>query len=271
MRVLAHISDLHFGRTDPAVVAGLVDDLIQTAPHLVVVSGDLTQRARAAQFMEARAFLDALGLPALVVPGNHDITPLHRPVRRFMRPFEAYQKFITADLAPMFLDEEVAVVGVNTALPHRISEGHISSRQLRQLSDQFSAVHPTRFKVVVTHHPFIPHPKGGYSPLVGRAGRALATLEACGVDLLLAGHLHHGFTGDVIAHHTSISRSILVVQASTSTSTRLRSDPNAYNHLTLGERGLELSVRAWDGRRFHEIRREIWCRDGGSWAALPRA
>src|SRR6187397_3032956 len=125
MRRVAHISDLHFGRTNPTVVAALILKLRDLAPDVVVVSGDLTQRARARQFQEARHFLDALDRPTIVVPGNHDV-PLENLFDRFFRPFAKYRKYITEDLSPTFHDEELAVVGINTARSFTRASGRIN-------------------------------------------------------------------------------------------------------------------------------------------------
>src|SRR6187200_548492 len=97
MRRIVHLSDVHFGRTDPKVVAAVVDLVRRVDPHLVAISGDLTQRARGWQFREARAFLDALPCPQLVVPGNHDV-PLYDVARRFLDPLGNYMRYITKNL-----------------------------------------------------------------------------------------------------------------------------------------------------------------------------
>jgi len=55
MRTLVHISDLHFGRVDNALLAPLRELIGDMRPDAVVVSGDLTQRARSAQFRQATA------------------------------------------------------------------------------------------------------------------------------------------------------------------------------------------------------------------------
>lgn len=57
MRTVAHISDLHFGRVDEGLLDPLRRALEGVAPDLLVISGDLTQRARAKQFEAARAYL----------------------------------------------------------------------------------------------------------------------------------------------------------------------------------------------------------------------
>src|SRR4051812_13445385 len=101
MRRIAHISDLHFGTEVPRVAEGLLEDLSRQLPHLVVVSGDLTQRARPSQFIAAKAYLDRIAPPKLIVPGNHDV-PLYNVLDRFMRPLTNYHRYITADLHPFF-------------------------------------------------------------------------------------------------------------------------------------------------------------------------
>src|SRR3954447_26019387 len=106
MRTIAHLSDLHFGRTDPDVVRGAIDAVRRLQPDLTVISGDLTQRARSHQFRAARAFLDRLPKPQIVVPGNHDI-PLWNVFARSFSPLRKYRRIITGDLAPFFADDEI--------------------------------------------------------------------------------------------------------------------------------------------------------------------
>ena len=114
MRKIVHLSDLHFGRTDASVVGPLIVAVRELQPTLVVVSGDLTQRARSHEFEEARLFLDQLPKPQVVVPGNHDV-PLWDVLSRFMRPLEKYRRHISKDVEPVHEDEEMVVAGVNTA------------------------------------------------------------------------------------------------------------------------------------------------------------
>ena len=52
MRTVVHLSDLHFGKVDQDLLAPLVKTVNALAPEVVVVSGDLTQRARTAQFAQ---------------------------------------------------------------------------------------------------------------------------------------------------------------------------------------------------------------------------
>ena len=109
MRTLVHLSDLHFGRVDAELLDPLVAAVAAATPALVVVSGDLTQRAREREFEEARDFLDRLPAPRLVVPGNHDV-PLYRVWERFLSPLGKYRRIIEPDLEPSFVDGEISVM-----------------------------------------------------------------------------------------------------------------------------------------------------------------
>jgi 3',5'-cyclic AMP phosphodiesterase CpdA len=261
---IAQISDLHFGAERPAVVAGLLRDLEALAPDLVVVSGDLTQRARRSQFIAARAFLDRISCPRLVVPGNHDI-PLFDVVNRLLRPLVRFRRYIHEDVDPFLLADGVAVMGLNTARSNTWKDGRISAAQIENLQTRFSSAPPGILKVLVTHHPFLPPPLDPSPPIVGRAMEALRAAEACGVDLVLAGHLHHGYTGDVRTHHTGIRRAVLVAQAGTATSHRVRHEPNSYNVILAEPQRLRFSLRVWDGERFVETRTAGYVKAGPDW------
>jgi 3',5'-cyclic AMP phosphodiesterase CpdA len=153
MRIVIHLSDLHFGRADPVIVHPLLDFIRATKPDLVAVSGDLTQRAHTEQFLEARNFLDAIPFPKIVVPGNHDV-PLYNVFARLFRMLDKFRRFISEDLEPFYVDNEIAVSGVNTARALTGKNGRINRQQLERLRARFATVLPTHVKIVVTHHPF---------------------------------------------------------------------------------------------------------------------
>jgi 3',5'-cyclic AMP phosphodiesterase CpdA len=266
VRTIAHISDLHFGREDPVVAEGLVADLQRLRPDLVVNSGDFTQRARWRQFRAAAAFQQRLPQPQINIPGNHDI-PLFDVARRFLRPLARYQRYITPEMFPRYADDELLVLGLNTARSLTWKSGRISTEQIREMERVLADFPDSIFKVVVSHHPFIPPPGEDAAgvDLVGRAARALEVIERCGVDLLLAGHLHHGYTGDVRTFYPSTRRSIIVVQAGTAISRRMRHEPNGYNLIRLDRERIEVTVRRWDGAVFAEVSRIVFVLEDGRW------
>lgn len=271
MKTLAHISDLHFGRIDVQVVEGLLADLIIHTPDLVVISGDLVQRAKARYFAEARAFLERLPFPYLVVPGNHDI-PVYNVLHRFLDPYRNYKRYISRDFSPLHVDAEIAVLGLNTARSVILdfSHGRINKAQIQRVCEVFKELPDTVFKVLFTHHPFLPPPGAPETRLVDRHKLALPALEDAGVDLLLAGHLHKAYSGDLATFHTQVARSILVAQASTATSTRTRDEANAYNLIRIDAPNLSLEVRAWGGAGFIHAAASTYTKNGPRWVLLER-
>ena len=129
MRTIAHISDLHFGRVDCATLPALTAAITKAKPDVVAVSGDLTQRARSREFAAARRFLDTLPTPQIIVPGNHDI-PLYNVFKRWLSPLRNYRRYISDDLAPFYADEEIAILGINTARSLTFKNGRINADQV---------------------------------------------------------------------------------------------------------------------------------------------
>lgn len=248
MRTIAHLSDLHFGRVDQSLIEPLISAVTEARPDLVAVSGDLTQRARSHQFREARAFLDRLPEPQIVVPGNHDV-PLHNIFTRFLQPLEKYRRLISDDLQPFFADDEIAVVGINTARSLTIKGGRINETQIAGVKEKLCSFRDEVVKVVVTHHPF-DLPEGyGARDLVGRADLAMTTLAECGADLFLAGHLHITHTGHTAERYKIRGHSALVVQAGTASSTRGRGEANSFNLVRLNHPEISVERIVWQPER----------------------
>jgi len=249
MRIVAHLSDLHFGTEIPVVVEALVRDLDghnAPLPSLVAISGDLTQRARTKEFKACRAFLDRLRVPFVVVPGNHDL-PLYNVMTRFTDPLARYRRWIDRSEMPTFADGELAVVGLNTPRAFKAKGGLVTRAQIERGSSYF-AERSEPWRVLVAHHPFMLPVDAPQDDLIEGAAIALPLLERCAVDVILTGHLHvassssPGFRNE---HHTIVS-----VHAGTCISSRLRGEPNGYNRLVLEDNELTILHRVWNGAGF---------------------
>lgn len=270
MKTIAHISDLHFGTVEANLANGLGKDLLEISPDLLIVSGDLTQRARTSQFIAAKSFLEKFPFPKLVVPGNHDV-PLFDVFRRFLSPLTRYKKYISQDLNPFYTaNRELAVYGINTARSLTWKEGRISVEQIKEMERKICPLPDMMFKIVVTHHPFIPPSEDTGIKLVGRSAKALVILDKCDVDLLLAGHLHQGYSGDVRRYYPNTNSSIVVVQASTAISSRLREQPNGYNFLTVEPGKIFIQVREWNGKKFTKALESAYEKEDKEWRRLER-
>lgn len=262
MRTIAHISDLHFGRVDDRVVEALVDDLNAFSPDLVIISGDFTQRAKKREFCDAKSFVGRLEAPWFAVPGNHDIS-FHHLFQRFFDPWRRYRRYIHPVVEPVFEDDEIFVIGINTArrvaLEFDWSHGRISEDQIARTARQLAKVPDHKFKIVVGHHPFLPPPYAPDTRVVGRADEAMRMFEDHGVRLALAGHLHRGYLRVVEPAAVDPRRSeprpdgdapLVVVQTASATSTRLREEPNAYQRIRIDAGKPMIRARVWNGETF---------------------
>ena len=269
MRTLVHLSDLHFGRVEHALLLPLVEAVSALSPDLVVVSGDLTQRARTAEFLHAKEFLARLPVPQIVVPGNHDV-PLYNVVDRLLKPLEKFRRHIEPNLSPSYIDSEMAVQGVNTARSLVVKNGRINDAQIQSLRNTLCDLDEEVVKVVVTHHPFdVPsHIPAGER--VGRADMAMNAFAQCGVDVLLAGHLHTSRSGNTGDRYALSGYSALVVSAGTATSTRGRGEANSFNVLRLEKRRIEVQRFEWvhDDQRFAPAARQLFERELAGWRSI---
>jgi 3',5'-cyclic AMP phosphodiesterase CpdA len=245
MTTLAHISDLHFGRiAHPGIVESLVEEVNDDSVDLVVLSGDLTQRARHAEFEAARAMLDRLHPEVLVVPGNHDVYPWWKPIRRLTRPLERYESYITEDRAPTYRADGVAVLGINSAYGRTIKSGRLTDGDLACIEEELGTVNGA-FKVLVLHHHLTQIRALWKHDIVQRAQDALEVAAEAGVDLILCGHLH---VSHIEAVDVAPGRRIVVASAGTATSNRgRRSDraTNLYNRITVAPDAFTVEERRY--------------------------
>jgi len=226
-------------------------------PDLVVVSGDLTQRARPAQFRQARRFLQGLGLPYLAVPGNHDV-PMYRVWERLLDRYGAYRRHFSPDPEPSFRDEELEVVGFNTAFNLTIEDGRFTRRQLAAVGERFHSDGSTggdgpKVRIAVAHHPLAALPELMGWRTARRSGEALRSFAAAGVDLVLAGHVHVTAVGLA----PDCGRKLWLVHSGTSTSRRGRGTERGRNTCNL----ITLDMGSQDAgrsRRSATVEQMLW-------------
>jgi 3',5'-cyclic AMP phosphodiesterase CpdA len=268
MRTLVHLSDLHFGKVDDSLLEPLRALVQRLDPDVVVVSGDLTQRAKSEQFEQAKAWLDTLPGPQIIVPGNHDIS-LYNVFRRFLQPLTRYKRYITDDLDPIYVDEEIAVLGVNTARSLTFKDGRVNKEQIATIKAQLGGLGDGIIRIIVTHHPFDLPQTEDDDDLVDRAPMAMKAFADCGVDLLLSGHMHISHAGNTAERHMIEDYAALVVQAGTATSTRGRGEVNSFNVVRVERDRIEVDRYGWDeiGKQFSLMKTEPFLRKGNVWSA----
>jgi 3',5'-cyclic AMP phosphodiesterase CpdA len=275
MATIAHLSDVHFGAHDQKIVDATEAWLLEHRPHLVIISGDFTQRARVEQFKMASAWLNKLradGFNILAVPGNHDV-PLYDVARRFARPLARYKRYISNDLCPWYEDDRLAVLGINTARSLTIKDGRINREQMEIIRERFKDVPEEKTRILVTHHPLYAMPigKGGeLSEAVGRHEDAVKAVCAAGVHIALAGHFHRTYA-EAAGKMVQNAGRALVVQAGTTTSVRLRNNElQSFNWIeTHRNNEIDLQVVVWDGERFKPRDTARYTYDGDNWNARP--
>lgn len=268
---ILHISDLHFGPPFvPAVGEALLRTLPDLEPDAVVVSGDITQRAKRRQFEEARDFFRRLPpVPLLVIPGNHDVA-LWRLLERFMRPHALFREIICDDLNPVVQVGNVVMVGLDSTAPRRtISNGRIDLHQLQHSARAFAAVPPEKVRIIVAHHHFAPgHDKVMDISMPG-SRRAIDHFVDQRVEMILGGHLHRSYIGNSLdffpGHHRD--RGVIIVQCGTTTSSRGKGrerDENTFNLIEAGTDTLAVTHYLYyeQAKKFAPLSRHLFPRPG---------
>jgi len=224
MSVLLQVSDPHFGTEQRAVVEALVELARELAPDIVVLSGDITQRARAEQFARAAAFVSRLGAPrVLAIPGNHDV-PLFDLATRILDPYRRYRRVFGDELEPCHRSPDWLVVGVKTTRRYRHVDGEISEPQRMRVAAELRRAAPGQVRIVVTHQPVaVPRASEAHNVVHGSAEAVRAWAEA-GADIILAGHIHLPFVLPLHESFERLPRALWAVNAGTAVSSRTRHD-----------------------------------------------
>lgn len=248
MKTLIHISDLHFGKIDISRVQPLLNVINKINPDMVVISGDLTQRAKESEFQDAKKFIEDLKRPVFIVPGNHDIS-LYNPFIRFFTPFKNFKKYISKDLSPLYVDKEIALIGINSVNRFNITAGRIKKRHIREITSHIKGLHPDIIKIAVCHHPFDVPPKDDVRhyihKVVARSKMAVRSLSKHNVDIFLSGHLHVHYITDTTIRYKIKDYKGLLIQAGTAISNRRRGEPVSFNVLIID--GNQLVIDHYSG------------------------
>ena len=251
MTSILHISDTHFGTEQDPVVEALLRMASEQQPEAVVISGDITQRARRSQFTSARTFVDRLPKsPILVVPGNHDI-PLFNLPARLLAPYAGYRRAFGGDLEPEHASERMLIVCVNTTRPARHVDGEISQEQIERVASRLSRASSDQLRVVVTHHPVHVITRVDKKNLLHGHVDAVRAWARAGADIVLSGHIHLPYVRLLNDDLRDLPRRMWAVQAGTAVSSRIRGQTsNSLNMLRYAHeaRPRECVVERWDYR-----------------------
>lgn len=229
MSILVQISDTHFGTERPEVVTALGELIVSMRPDLVILSGDVTQRARRSQFDAARRFIDGYGRPTLVIPGNHDV-PLMNVFARAFDPFGGYRRVFGSNLEPEHADDDLLVIGVNTVRARRHKNGEVSDTQIDRVCRRLREATDAQLRVVVTHQPVHVIREKDIANLLINHERAIAAWAAAGADLVLGGHIHLPYVRPLNTEKRALASELWSVQAGTALSTRIREGiSNSFN------------------------------------------
>lgn len=249
MTTLLQVSDPHFGTERPPVVWALLQLAREQAPDLVVLSGDITQRARRSQFRAARTFADQFRPAALLaIPGNHDI-PLLNLAARVLKPYANYSQAFGENLEPEFEADDLLVIGVNTTRPRRHKDGELSLRQIERVGERLQLASAAQLRVVVVHQPVLAIRPSDEDNLLERHQQAVPAWAAAGGDIIMGGHIHLPYVRSLRTRFADLPRDMWTVQAGTSVSSRLREGiTNSVNLIrpVVGSGFRKCMVERWD-------------------------
>jgi 3',5'-cyclic AMP phosphodiesterase CpdA len=248
MSVLIQISDTHFGTERAYVVDALLQFVTEAQPEILVLSGDITQRARRRQFRSARRFVDQLRVPDVIsLPGNHDIPLFNLPARLFS-PYGNYKRAFGSNLEPCFELAAFMVIGVNTTRPRRHVDGEVSPEQIGRVSDRLRTAAAGQIRIVVTHQPVHVIRASDEKNLLHGHEAAVRRWAHAGADIIMGGHIHLPYVRPLSDRFHDLPRRIWSVQAGTAVSHRVRhGTPNSINlirHTTAEQ--FACVVERWD-------------------------
>jgi 3',5'-cyclic AMP phosphodiesterase CpdA len=208
---LVHLSDLHFGGLADLPQIEALESFVPTLPvQAIVVSGDLTQRARHGEFQRAKVFVERMGAhaPTLAIPGNHDIEWWKSPFGlrgqrvkyvkylQYFRELHPVLELPGAVIAGALSSYGVAAGSLTWNLRDVAVKGHLPRSETTRVQKIFARAPADAARVLVIHHNILP---GELSRRMGLARWRSANrrLIATGADLVLCGHDHQEGAGQV--------------------------------------------------------------------------
>jgi 3',5'-cyclic AMP phosphodiesterase CpdA len=269
MRTIVHLSDLHFGRVDHKLVEPLLAKVHELEPNITAISGDFTQNGTVREFRQAAEFVRKLPGRILTVPGNHDMAFLNVWKRATQR-LRLFRIFISNDPEPFYADEEIAVIGLNTARITHLRDGRIREWQILRLEERMATVPSDVVKVLVTHHPFDLPAVFASSEIVGRGARYMRRVAGC-IDLMLAGHMHISHAGPTALRYDIGGDSAVFVQAGTALSTRMRGEENSFQLIRASPGAVEVQQYITNGTHFVAGESRLFRSDNGAWTPVAHS
>ncbi len=244
MTVVLQVSDPHFGTERPAVMAALEALVRSQRPDVLLMTGDITQRARPEEFAAARVFVDRLAVPAtLVLPGNHDI-PLFNLWARIWDPYARFRKVFGHSLEREFDSPQALVLTLNTTRWYRHTDGEIAQSQIDRVARRLANATPAQCRVVAVHQPVAVTRASDQENLLRGHEEAVRQWADAGADLIVGGHIHLPFVVALHERWPDLPRRMWAVQAGTALSTRVRG--GIANSVNLIRLGVDRRIERWD-------------------------
>lgn len=237
MARLFHVSDLHFGRADQQALDWFAASVRDERPDAVIITGDLTMRARSAEYAAAAEWLAKLDVPLSIEPGNHDL-PYYNPWKRFFSPYKRFRRIERAFEKPLMVPGVWLVPLKTTARAQwrlNWADGVVNRKSLEEALALLEAKPPDHVALVACHHPLVGKEEHGETL---RGKKALDALSHAGAHAVLSGHVHDAF--DVCWE--AAGGDVRLIGAGT-LSERVRSTRPSFNELRVADGGLDVRTR----------------------------
>ena len=262
MKKIVHISDLHFGTENSEIANQLTDDINEIKPDVVVVSGDLTQRAKTKEFVKSQIFLDTLEYPRVVIPGNHDI-PLYNIWDRVVNPFKRFDRYFN-ESDRYYSDDRLEIIGLNSVRNLRWKSGKLSSEQLKIGAIEFGKSDKNMIRILVIHHNLFHVSSSIDSEKLLKSKLWHRWLMENRIDLILFGHDHKSMVEPVLFNDDKFI-DFIFIQAGSGISNRTRGCPNSYNTIEISDNNCIIKVREFKDDQFEVVSTHHFIKKADGW------